>query len=80
MKMRPHERQEWILDYVKDNGGVDTMNCEFEEAYIRATGASHRQIPTDLRQLFDHGRIRRSAVASGMPYAGAARWVRSYFL
>lgn len=81
--MTPKERQAWILRYLRDNpntGGIDALNCEFEQAYCEATGAKHTRIMPDARALYAAGHLRRSTLPSGMPYAGSCKWVRSYYL
>lgn len=78
--MSPYERRRWVLQYIRDNGGVDVLNANFEEAYCNATSTSHRAIPRDLRDLYRDGKLKRATLPSGMPYAGCCKWVRSYFI
>lgn len=83
MKMKPKDRQAWIMRYLRENpdsGGVDALNAEFEEAYCKATGAKHSRIMPDVRVLHAEGKLRRSTMPSTVPYAGCCKWVRHYSL
>lgn len=80
-RMRTAERRAWIMDYVQANGSVDCLNLVFVDAYFEATGApSEVCLGVDLRQLYWDGKLDKASIPTGMPYAGCAKHVRSYFL
>lgn len=95
MKMKPEDRYQWIVNYLRGEGDgkgvVDICDCVFVEAYIEATGAKFTptnygapkcpQLGRDLKEMHDSYILRRTREGlQGMAGMGFPTWVWSYRL
>jgi hypothetical protein len=72
-------RQQQILEWIDQGNNADVLNVDFEEfLHLKLGGISLKTAMKDVRHLYAEGWLRRSAMATGMPFAGGAKWVRSY--
>lgn len=92
--MTPTERQQWILNKMREHPGspIDILDAEFVVAYCEATGAKATpmfvgapkcpQLGRDLGELYKRELLRREPVGlpSGDSSMGFPKWVYSYQL
>lgn len=84
------ERQEWIIQYIKNSNGVDVLNSEFVDAYVEHTGAAVdvmmwganrcKMIGRDLSELNNSGKLSRFRIGISNWQPGFPKWVYSYSL
>lgn len=93
---KPSDRQQWILQYLKDSGAhthVDVLNEHFVSAYITHFKPTHRittfgaykcrQLGKDLSAMYKAGLLDRSHVglaASNQLESDWPKWVYCYSL
>jgi len=87
MRMKPKERREWILNWLKMNhaGGhkppeANIANFTFVGTYYDRTGAADSCLSVDLRALHADGKLLRHSIPSNMNEFAGYKWVRSYYL
>ncbi len=92
--MRPAEREQWILNWMRQrpSESVDVLNAEFVSEFIDATGCKSTvplfgaekcpQLGRDLGRLHSKGLLRRMPVGlqPGDASMGFPKWVWSYRL
>jgi hypothetical protein len=81
-------RQDWILQYIRDNGSASFGDEPFFNAFIRTTGVHHRPdlkgsnrcyiLAQDLAEMLQDGRL--TAVRERGPVAGKGGWMYRYSL
>lgn len=90
--MKPEERQQWILNWLRERPlmSVDVLNADFVYAYAEHTGTKTvpqffgapkcQHLGRDLSALRDGGLLRRSTVGlpSGDAAMGFPKWVYCY--
>lgn len=86
------QRRRFILNWLTQHaGGVDVLNADFADAYIKANEAKFQptnigafrvpQIGTDLSRMAKEGSLERSRIGiQGMGGQGFPTWVWSYRL
>lgn len=92
--MRPAQRRQMILDYLRENEGhlptVDVLDTDFVDSYTEATGAPHDVMPyganrckmlgRDLSEMYKAGLLDREATGIFAGEWGMPRWVYVYSL
>ena len=87
--VRRAARESWLLEYIKEHGGVDVLNAEFVDKFMEVTGAKYRvtmwgankcpMLGRDLARLAACGILRRFRVGLGLNWQpGFPTWVWSY--
>lgn len=91
--MNKHEKQDWIVDYIKTSKfkHVDIFDSEFVDAYI---GACHPKKVTVqpygantvpelgrlLSELYHSNMLNRMTIGLTQSYSGFPKWCYSYYL
>lgn len=96
MRMKPKNRYEWLIQYMKERGvydgeTFDVMNKSFVEDYVQATGAKSvltlvgsdkcRQLGKDLAVMHKNGNLfRRTEGTEGTSGYGFPKWFYQYWI
>lgn len=91
--MNKHEKQDWIVDYIKTSKfkHVDIFDSEFVDAYIEAChpkkvivqpyGANTvPELGRLLSELYHSNMLNRMTIGLTQSYSGFPKWCYSYYL
>ena len=86
--LKPFQRYEWILAYLKKHRLVDVLNSDFVDEYVKATGATYvavafgahrcRMLGNDLSSMAKCGALKRYRVGVHGHERGFPKWVWGY--